>query len=209
MEVIREDVKMLARVGKIAPDFEALAYVDGGFKTVKLSDYRGKWIVVCFYPGDFTFVCPTELIAVAAKYAELQSIGVEVLAISTDSRFTHKIWQEEELSKMIPGGVPYPILSDAGGEIGNLYGVYDDETGMDIRGRFIIDPDFVLRAMEILTPEVGRNANEMIRLIKGYQYHRATGELMPAGWVPGKMTLKPSPELVGKVWQLWKAEMAN
>ena len=87
-------------------------------------------------------------------------MGVEVLAISTDSRFSHKIWQEEELAKMVPNGVPYPMLSDGGGRVGTIYGVYDEDAGVDIRGRFIIDPDFVIRAMEVLTPEVGRNVQE-------------------------------------------------
>ena len=95
--------------------------------------------------------------AVAAKYAEFQALGVEVLSISTDSRFVHKIWQEEELSKMVDGGVPFPMLSDGGGRIGTVYGVYDEAAGVDIRGRFIIDPDGIIRATEVLTPEVGRN----------------------------------------------------
>lgn len=93
--------------------------------------------------------------AVAAKYEEIKSLGGEVLSVSTDSRFTHKIWQEEELSKMVPGGVPFPMLSDAGGRIGKVYGVYDEEAGVDIRGRFLIDPDGIIQAMEVLTPPSG------------------------------------------------------
>jgi len=135
-------------------------------------------------------------------------MGVEVLSVSTDSRFSHKVWQEEELSKMVEGGVPYPMLSDQGGRIGAVYGVYDKETGVDIRGRFIIDPDGVIQAMEVLTPEVGRNVSELIRQIKAYQHVKATGEVTPSGWQPGKPTLKPGPALVGKVWEVWKPEMA-
>ena len=146
--------------------------------------------------------------AVAVKYEELKALGVEVLAISTDSRFTHKVWQEEELSKMVPGGVPYPMLSDGGGRVGSIYGVYDEDAGVDIRGRFIIDPDFVLRAMEVLTPEVGRNVQELIRQVKAFQHVRATGEVTPSGWQPGKPTLTPGPALVGKVWKTWKPDMA-
>lgn len=142
--------------------------------------------------------------AVAAKYKELKKLGVEVLSISTDSRFVHKIWQEEELSKMIDGGVPFPMLSDGGGRVGTLYGVYDEDAGVDIRGRFIIDPDFVIRAMEVLTPEVGRNVSELLRQVKAFQHVVATGEVTPSGWQPGKPTLKPSPELAGKVWKEWK-----
>lgn len=146
--------------------------------------------------------------AVAVKYAELQELGVEVFAISTDSRFSHKIWQEEELSKMVPGGVPFPLLSDQGGRVGTVYGVYDEDAGVDIRGRFLIDPDFNLRAMEVLTPEVGRNVSELIRQVKAFQHVRATGEVTPSGWQPGKPTLTPGPDLAGKVWKVWKPESA-
>lgn len=133
---------------------------------------------------------------------------MEVVAISTDSRFSHKIWQEEELSKMVEGGVPFPLLSDAGGRVGTVYGVYDEDAGVDIRGRFIIDPDFNIRAMEVLTPEVGRNVSELIRQVKAFQHVVATGEVTPSGWVPGKPTLTPGPDLAGKVWKVWKVDNA-
>jgi len=105
---------------------------------------------------------------------------------------------------MVDGGVPFPMMSDAGGRIGQAYGVYDESAGVDIRGRFIIDPDFVIRAMEVLTPEVGRNPVELIRQLKAFQHNRATGEVMPSGWQPGQVTLKPGPALVGNVWKVWK-----
>jgi peroxiredoxin (alkyl hydroperoxide reductase subunit C) len=126
--------------------------------------------------------------------------------MSTDSRFIHKIWQEEELSRMLPGGFPFPMLSDGGGRIGSVYGIYDEEAGVDIRGRFLIDPDFVIQAMEVMTPPVGRNVEELIRQVKAFQHVRETGEVTPAGWTPGKPTLKPGPKLVGKVWEVWKPE---
>jgi alkyl hydroperoxide reductase subunit AhpC len=144
------------------------------------------------------------LTAVAAKYKGFQDLGVEFLAISTDSRFSHKIWQEGELSKMVPGGVPYPMLSDGGGRIGQVYGVYDEDAGVDIRGRFIIDPDGVIQAAEILTAAVGRNPDELLRQIQAFQHVQATGEVTPSGWQPGQTTLKPGPELVGKVCEVWK-----
>jgi len=128
--------------------------------------------------------------------------------MSVDSHFVHKIWQEEELSKMVDGGVPYPMLSDQGGRIGTVYGVYDEGAGVDVRGRFIIDPDGVIQAMEVLTPTVGRNAAELIRQLKAYQHVRATGEVTPSGWQPGRKTLTPSPDLAGKVWKEWKPEEA-
>jgi peroxiredoxin (alkyl hydroperoxide reductase subunit C) len=149
------------------------------------------------------------LSAVAAKKAELDELGVQVLAISTNSHFSHKIWQEIELTKMVPGGFPWPMLADTTGNIGRVYGVYDEEGGVDIRGRFIIDPDGVIQAMEVLTPPVGRNTAEMIRQIKAFQHVRATGEVTPSGWQPGKPTLKPSPALVGNVWTVWKVENAS
>lgn len=126
--------------------------------------------------------------------------------MSTDSRFVHQVWQEQELSRMLEGGVPFPMLSDSGGKIGAVYGVYDDAAGVDIRGRFIIDPDFIVRAMEVLTPEVGRNPEELVRQIRAYQHVRATGEVTPSGWQPGQPTLIPGPQLVGKVWEVWKPE---
>ena len=129
---------------------------------------------------------------------------MEVLSVSTDSRFVHKIWQEQELSKMIDGGVPFPMLSDAGGKIGTLYGVYEEGAGVDIRGRFIIDPNFVIRAMEVLTPEVGRNPKELLRQIKAFQHVMETGEVTPSGWEPGQPALTPGPDLVGRVWEVWK-----
>ncbi len=146
--------------------------------------------------------------AVAYKYDEIKALGVQILAMSTDSRFVHKIWQENELSKMVPGGVPFPMLSDAGGLIGKVYGIYDEEAGVDIRGRFIIDPDGIVQAMEVLTPPVGRNIAEFIRQVKAFQHVRATGEATPSGWQPGKPTLTPGPDLAGNVWKVWKPEMA-
>ena len=131
---------------------------------------------------------------------------MQVFSVSTDSHFTHKIWQAEELSKMVDGGVPWPMLSDAGGRIGQIYGVYDADGGVDIRGRFLIDPDGVIQAMEVMTPPVGRNINELIRQVKAFQHVRDTGEVAPAGWQPGKPTLTPGPDLVGKVWKVWKPE---
>ena len=125
--------------------------------------------------------------------------------MSTDSVFVHKIWNENELSKMVPGGVPFKMGSDKGGKVGKLYGVYSEEQGVDFRGRFIIDPDGIIQAIEILTPPVGRNVNETLRQIKAFQHVRETNgaEVMPSGWMPGKTVLKPGPDLVGKVWEVW------
>lgn len=146
----------------------------------------------------------------AVKVPELQKLGVQVLSMSVDSRFSHKIWHEEELSKMVPGGIPYPMLSDAGGKIGEMYGVYDEVGGVDIRGRFIIDPDGIIQAMEVLTPAVGRNVSELFRQVQAFIHVRAAkgAEVMPSGWQPGRDTLKVGPHLVGKVWKVWKTDQA-
>ena len=132
------------------------------------------------------------------------------MAVSVDSNFSHKVWQEVELSKMAEGGIPYPMLSDPGGKIGNLYGVYDEDKGVDVRGRFLIDPEGVVQAMEVLTPPVGRNVQELFRQVQAFQLVRETGgaEATPSGWQPGKPTLKVGPHLVGKVYEVWNTDLA-
>jgi peroxiredoxin (alkyl hydroperoxide reductase subunit C) len=137
-------------------------------------------------------------------------LGVDVYTVSVDSHFVHKVWEENELSKMVEGGIPFPMLSDQGGKIGSIYGVYSPENGVDVRGRFIIDPDGIVQAIEILTPPVGRNVLESLRQIKAFQLVRETegAEATPSGWEPGKPTLKPGPDLVGRVWEAWKVENA-
>ncbi len=125
--------------------------------------------------------------------------------------FTHKIWNDQELSKMVAGGVPFPMLSDAGGDIGKLFGVFDEAAKVENRGRFIIDPDGVIQGYEVLTPPVGRNVNETLRQIQAFQLVRNTkgAEATPSGWKPGKTTLKPGIDLVGKVWETWKVSEAD
>lgn len=149
--------------------------------------------------------------AVADRYPELQKLGVEVLSMSVDSVFVHKMWNDHELSKMVDGGIPYAMLSDAGGKVGTEYGIYDEEGGVETRGRFIIDPDGIVQGYEVLTPPVGRNVNETIRQIQAFQLVRESkgGQATPSGWKPGKATLKPGPDLVGKVWEEWKTDMAR
>lgn len=136
----------------------------------------------------------------------MQDLGVEVVSVSVDSIFVHKMWNDNELSKMVEGGVPWIMATDSAGKIGKKYGVYNKEAGIENRGRFLIDPDGVIQAIEVLTPPVGRNIDEAIRQIKAFQLVRETGgaEATPAEWEPGKPTLKPGPDLVGKVWEVWK-----
>lgn len=146
---------------------------------------------------------------VADKYDELQKLGVEVLSVSVDSVFVHKMWNDHELSKMVKGGVPFHMCSDAAGNVGKIYGVYNENLGVELRGRFIIDPDGVIQAMEMLTPPVGRRLSETIRQIQAFQHVRATNgvEATPAGWQPGELTLRPGPGLVGRVWEVWQPGM--
>lgn len=131
--------------------------------------------------------------------------------MSTDSVFVHKMWADHELSKMITKGkVPFPMLADGGGNVGTAYGVYDEDAGVDVRGRFIIDPDGVIQGFEVLTPPVGRNVSESLRQIQAFQLVRESkgGKATPSGWKPGKAVLTPGPDLVGKVWEEWKVQMA-
>ena len=147
---------------------------------------------------------------VAGKFNEFQKLGVEILSMSVDSVFVHKMWNDNELSKMVDGGVPFPMLSDGGGKVGKVYNVYDEDAGVETRGRFIIDPDGVIQGYEVLTPPVGRNISETIRQVHAFQLVRKSkgAEATPSGWKPGKITLKPGPDLVGKVWEVWKTDMA-
>jgi peroxiredoxin (alkyl hydroperoxide reductase subunit C) len=131
--------------------------------------------------------------------------------MSVDSMFVHKMWNDKELSKMVKGGVPFPMLSDGGGKVGAAYGIYDEDAGVENRGRFIIDPDGIIQAYEVLTPPVGRRVGEALRQIQAFQHVRASkgAEATPSGWKPGKLTLKPGPDLVGRVWEVWKTEMES
>ncbi len=124
--------------------------------------------------------------------------------------FVHKMWNDNELSKMVEGGIPFPMMSDTGGRVGKLYGVYDEDAGVETRGRFLIDPDGVIQAFEVLTPPVGRNVNETLRQIQAFQLVRESKgtQATPSGWKPGKPVLKPGPDLVGNVWKVWKTSEA-
>ena len=184
-------------IGQKIPDFELEAYHNDEIKKIKLSDYKSKWVILVFYPEDFTFVCPTELGELADNYKEFQKIKTEILSISTDSVFVHKAWHEtsETIKK-----IKFPMLADPTGDICRKYGTYIPEEGLSLRGTFIIDPDSILKAYEIHDNSIGRSAEELIRKIQAAQFVREHGgEVCPAGWKPGKETLKPELELVGKI----------
>ena len=180
-------------------DFQVTAYHRGEFHQVRLSDYRGKWVVVFFYPADFTFVCPTELGDLADHYEEFRKEGVEILSVSTDTHFTHLAWHE---SSPTIGKITYPMLADPSGTVSREFGVYIDEgddAGLAYRGTFLIDPEGVLKTMEIHDNGIGRAARETLRKVRAAKFVREHGEVCPANWEPGKATLKPGVALVGKL----------
>ena len=149
--------------------------------------------------------------AVAVKYPAFQELRAEVLAVSVDSVTTHQEWHEKELSRMVEGGALYPMISDPGGKIGRLFGVYDAKTGLDLRSHFLIDPLGIIQAVEVLASPVGRNVAEILRQLRALQHHQATGEFMPCGWEPGKPTLDRNDDaspISGKVWEIWKPRNA-
>jgi peroxiredoxin (alkyl hydroperoxide reductase subunit C) len=171
-----------------APEFKMEAYdaKTGHYTTVSSEDYKDKWYVVCFYPADFTFVCPTEIAAMNAKYDEFQKLGVEILAVSTDTKFSHKRFVETE---PLLKGLQLTIGADSTGTVSRAFGVMIEEEGIALRGRFLINPEGTVVAQEVQAPSVGRNVNEFLRQVEAWQYATKTGEVCPAGWRPGKKTL--------------------
>jgi alkyl hydroperoxide reductase subunit AhpC len=180
-------------VGNKAPDFKAEAVVNGDFEEVSLSSYDGKWKVLFFYPLDFTFVCPTEIIAFSDAAKEFEKIGAQIIACSVDSKFSHLAWTQQDRNEGGIGDVNFPILADLKKEIASAYEVLTDE-GVALRGLFIIDPDNVIQQATINNLSVGRNVDEALRLLKGYQYTREHGEVCPANWQEGDDSMKPDPK---------------
>jgi len=180
-----------------APLFEAKAFHNEETTKITLSQYRGKWVVLAFYPADFTFICPTELADLADHYTELQQLGVEVLSVSTDTVFVHKVWHDNSPSIR---KIQFPMVADPNGEICKAYGTYIAGEGLSYRATFLIDPDGILKWFEIHDNSIGRSTKEIIRKIKAAQYVRTHGgEVCPVNWEPGGKTLRPGLELVGKI----------
>lgn len=194
----------MINIGQKAPDFKAPAYVDGRFVDVSLSDYAGKWLVVLFYPGDFTFVCATEVSAAAENYEAFEALGVEVLTISVDSPYVHKAWMQQELEKISAKPVRFPMASDVSGKIGAAFGVYDEAQFLDHRGWFIIDPDGMVQSVLINNPSVGRSYEELFRLLTGLIHIRKhNNEALPCDWMPGDKVLVPNADMVGQIHGVW------
>ncbi|XP_063989162.1 peroxiredoxin 2-like [Diachasmimorpha longicaudata] len=183
------------QIQKPAPDFAGTAVVNGDFKDIKLSDYRGKYVVLFFYPLDFTFVCPTELLAFSEKISEFKELNAEVVGVSTDSHFSHLAWINTPRKQGGLGGdLGYPLLSDFNKQIAASYGVLLDEPGVALRGLFIIDREGVLRQLSVNDLPVGRSVDETLRLIKAFQFVEKHGEVCPANWQPDSKTIKPNPK---------------
>ncbi|RLJ71311.1 peroxiredoxin (alkyl hydroperoxide reductase subunit C) [Hydrogenivirga caldilitoris] len=191
----------MVSVGKKVPNFEMEVYdpKTRSFGKVSLEDFirERRWLVLFFYPADFTFVCPTELADLAEHYEELTQLGVEVISVSTDTKYVHLAWHQSE--KLLEN-VTYPMGADPTGKIARMFGVYDEDTGLALRGTFIINPDGVLVGSEVNFYNVGRNAEELVRKMKANVYLMShPDEACPAKWEPGRKTLKPSEEIVGRV----------
>ena len=187
----------MAKINQKVTDFEVSAYHNDDTKKIKLSDYKGKWVVLFFYPADFTFICPTELEEAANYYPEFQKIDAEILSVSTDTVYVHKAWHD--VSPAIKK-IKFPMLADPTGNLCREFGTYIDEAGLSLRGTFIIDPDGVLKSADIHDNSIGRSAKEILRKVQAAKFVRENkGEVCPASWEPGKKTLKPGLDLVGKI----------
>ena len=180
-----------------APEFTEDAFIDGHIKKLSLKEYAGKWVVLFFYPGDFTFVCPTELGELADRHEEIKKLNAEVVSVSVDTAFVHLAWHDQ--SPMIRK-VDYPMLADPARRVCNAYGTLIENEGMSLRATFIIDPEGFVKAYEFHDNSIGRSADEIIRKLQAAQYVREHhGEVCPMSWKPGKKTLTPGENLVGKI----------
>jgi len=187
----------MVKIGKKIPDMKLQAFQNENIIDLNLKDFRGKWLVMVFYPADFTFVCPTELEDLAKKYDSFKASNAEILSISTDTVFVHKAWHDtsEAIKK-----INYPMGADTNGKISKKFGTYIKAEGLSLRGSFIIDTDGILKAYEINDNSIGRSADELLRKLQASKFvSEADGEVCPANWKPGEATLHPGLELVGKI----------
>jgi peroxiredoxin 2/4 len=182
------------RVGTLAPDFSATAVYDQDFMDVKLSGYRGKYVVLFFYPLDFTFVCPTEITAFSDRYDEFKAINTEVLGVSVDSQFSHLAWIQTDRKSGGVGDLHYPLVADLKKEISAAYNVLDPDAGIALRGLFIIDKEGIIQHATINNLAFGRSVEETLRVLQAIQHVQAhPDEVCPAGWKPGDKTMNPDP----------------
>ena len=194
---------MSVLVNKEAPGFTATAVVDGAFEEVSLSDYKGKYVVLFFYPLDFTFVCPTEIVAFSEKVEEFAKRNVQVLGVSVDSQFSHLAWINMPRSEGGLGGLKYPLIADLGKKISEDYDVLLEDAGIALRGLFLIDKDGVVQHQVVNNLPLGRNVDEAIRMVDALQYFEANGEVCPANWNPGDDSMKADPEGSKEFFSKW------
>ncbi len=180
----------MSLVGKKAPEFTAEAVLGGQFHTVSLAKMKGRWVVLFFYPLDFTFVCPTEILAFSDRLAEFRALGAEVLGVSVDSKFSHLAWTEKKRQEGGISGLAYPLVEDLTKRISADYDVLDEAASVALRGLFIIDPQGTVQHATINNLSVGRDVDETLRVLQAFQYVAAHGEVCPAGWKPGEKTMK-------------------
>ena len=179
------------------PEFKANAFHNGKFVEVSNESIKGKWSVVIFMPAAFTFNCPTEVEDAAANYAEFQKAGAEVYIVTTDTHFSHKVWHE---TSPAVGKAQFPLVGDPTHKLTRAFGVHIDEEGLALRGTFVINPDGVIKTMEVHSNEIARDVSETLRKLKAAQFTAANpGLVCPAKWKEGEKTLKPSLDLVGKI----------
>jgi peroxiredoxin (alkyl hydroperoxide reductase subunit C) len=184
---------MSAIVGKPAPAFSLEAVHNGAFKTVGLEDFKKKWLVLFFYPLDFTFVCPTEILAFSDRIDEFKKLGAEVVGVSIDSKFTHLAWCNTPRKDGGIEGLRYPLAADLKKEVSSAYGILADGS-VALRGLFIVDPDGVVQHATVNNLGVGRSVDETLRVLQAFQFVRDHGEVCPANWHPGADTMKPDPQ---------------
>jgi peroxiredoxin (alkyl hydroperoxide reductase subunit C) len=184
---------MSIQIGQEAPNFKATAVCGDSFKDVSLTDYRGKWVVLFFYPLDFTFVCPTEITAFSDAQAEFSKRNAQVLGVSVDSQYSHLAWIKTPRKKGGLGPLAFPLVADLTKDIGRSYGVLEEAIGITYRGLFVIDPAGKVRYQLCHDLGIGRNVEEVLRVLDAIQLVDKTGEVCPAGWKPGAKTMKPDP----------------
>jgi len=187
----------MVNINEKAPDFTEEAFINNDVKKISLSDYKGKWVILFFYPADFTFVCPTELGELADKYEEIQKLGAEVISVSTDTAFVHKAWHDnsDTIKK-----IKFPMLADPARRVTKSYWTLIEDEGLSLRATFLIDPDGIIKAFEFHNNDIGRSVDELFRKLQAAIFVKEhKGQVCPMNWKPGGKTLKPGMDLVGKI----------
>ena len=187
----------MIKINEKARDFTEDAFADGDIKKISLSEYKGKWVILFFYPADFTFVCPTELGELANHNKKFRELGAEVISVSTDTAFVHKAWHD--ISDTI-NKINFPMLADPARRVCRAYGTLIEKEGLSLRATFLIDPEGIVKAFEFHDNDIGRSINELIRKLEAAKYvNEHAGHVCPMNWAPGDKTLKPDVDLIGQI----------